>query len=139
MEGDGSRAVSNGFRCAVVNITSIMRLMTDSSKMRLLQPKPPSTNHHPPRPAAPLPRCPQLFDDRLERGDDLALVDPALAEAHSQVELLRLRAERKDERPRAPGLRLGGLFPHVLPRDAVAAVHQALDERHHLLRVRLPD
>ncbi len=47
-------------------------------------------------------------------------------------------SERKDERPRAPRLRLGGLLPDLLARDR-ALRRQLLDQRQHLLRVRLPD
>src|SRR5712691_6462980 len=84
-----------------------------------------------------LSRRAKLFDDRLERQNDLALVDLALAETHSQMELLCLRLEREQERLRPAALGLGGFFPDVLAGDA-PAIHEALDERHHLLRIRLP-
>ena len=70
---------------------------------------------------------PQLFDDVLERFNNLRPVHFPLLETHPEIEVLRGRTECEDERTRAPRRRLGRFLANLLPRG-VALCGQALDQ-----------
>src|SRR5688572_19868013 len=74
---------------------------------------------------------PELFDDVLERRDDLVLLDARLLEAQSKVEGLGGRLEREDEVFRTTGFGLGG-FPADRFTGGRALAGQLLDQRDHL-------
>src|SRR5688500_17570130 len=74
-----------------------------------------------PRRIWPLLGCAQLFDDVLERRDDLVLLDPGLLEAEAEIERLRGRSEGKDKVLRAARLRLRGFLPDVVARRGALA------------------